>query len=211
MNRQKWFRKLFRFSKDIKSQSLKIACRRSCWLRGHTTFSLEKEVFIILHYCYIGRVNTSKYLFLPNCAFKICEKPSKLTQNCMCSHGHVRVVNDYFSTCQMFFLRILREYPCRNKLFLKTVFVSSYGAQVKYFKPKKWSKILWHCPFKFGQFRSMPVVNLFPGRFEKVSLITLTADLLFNLNNEQESKQVSMLILKFFGWWWWSGFFGWQT
>ena len=122
MNRQKWFRKLFRFSKDIKSQSLKIACRRSCWLRGHTTFSLEKEVFIILHYCYIGRVNTSKYLFLPNCAFKICEKPSKLTQNCMCSHGHVRVVNDYFSTCQMFFLAHFAGISLRKQIISQNSF-----------------------------------------------------------------------------------------
>ena len=52
------FANFFDFSEDIHSQSLKIACQRSCWLRGYTTFSLEKEVLIVLNYCYIGCVTT---------------------------------------------------------------------------------------------------------------------------------------------------------
>ena len=37
----------------------------------------------------------------------------------------------------------------------KTVFVCSYGAQVKSFKQKIWSKISWHCPFKLSNFKML--------------------------------------------------------
>ena len=46
------FCEFFRFHENIRSQSSKIACLRSYWLRGHATFSLDREVFIFLNYCY---------------------------------------------------------------------------------------------------------------------------------------------------------------
>ena len=52
MNRQKRFRELFRFREDIQSQSSKIACPHSEWLRGHTIFSVYTEVFKFLNYCF---------------------------------------------------------------------------------------------------------------------------------------------------------------
>ena len=41
-----------------------------------------------------------------------------------------------------FAFKYLRE----DEKFRETVFACSYGAQVESFKPRKWSKILWHCP-----------------------------------------------------------------
>ena len=46
MIRQKWFRELFRFREDIRSQSSKIACPRSQQIRGHANFSLDTDIFI---------------------------------------------------------------------------------------------------------------------------------------------------------------------
>ena len=41
-----------------------------------------------------------------------------------------------------FAFKYLRE----DEKFRETVLACSYGAQVESFKPRKWSKILWHCP-----------------------------------------------------------------
>ena len=99
MNRQKWFRKLFRFRGDILSQSSKLACPRSRWLRGHATFSLDTvRRFSYSYIIAIGCVNTSKYPFLPDSFIKICEKLLKFFRKCRCSHCHVGVVNDYANT-----------------------------------------------------------------------------------------------------------------
>ena len=65
----------------------------------------------ILNYCYIGCVNTPKYL--------------------------VHVVNDYFSTWQNIFLRIFANIFAKTNNFLKQFLSVCIGAQVKYFKPKK--------------------------------------------------------------------------
>ena len=93
MYKRKRFCALFRFREDIRSQS--------------SNFSVDTD--------------KPKYLFLPDCSFKICENPSKifesvrgvlsvsaqsLTTLTPCPHsqrlnrhcGHV--VNNYFSTCQ---------------------------------------------------------------------------------------------------------------
>ena len=93
MKRQKWFRKLFRFLEDIRSQSLKMASLRSQGLYEQTNFSLDTDIFIFLNIAF-GCINTPKYLFSPDCSFKIFEKPSKFSQNekvCetvfACSHG----------------------------------------------------------------------------------------------------------------------------
>ena len=59
---EKRFRELFSFCEDIWLQSSKIVCPYSCWLRRHTIISLDKQAFIFLNYCYIGCVNTKKYL-----------------------------------------------------------------------------------------------------------------------------------------------------
>ena len=99
MNRQKWFRELFRFRGDILSQSSKLACPRSRWLRGHATFSLNiVRRFSYFYIIAIGCVNTSKYPFLPDSFFKIWEKLLKFFRKCRCSHCHVGVVNDYANT-----------------------------------------------------------------------------------------------------------------
>ena len=48
MHRQNRFHKLFCFCEDIGSQSLKIVCPRSQQLHGHTNFSLDTDIFILL-------------------------------------------------------------------------------------------------------------------------------------------------------------------
>ena len=78
MNRRKQFCKLFCFREDIRSQRLKISCL--CSKRA------------------IGFVNTPKYIFSPDCSFKICEKPSSF-QKCPRSRRlrrhRVCLVKDY--------------------------------------------------------------------------------------------------------------------
>ena len=43
---------------------------------------------------------------------------------------------------------IFCEYLHKNEKIRETVFACSYEAQVKFFDPKKVSKIFWHYPFK---------------------------------------------------------------
>ena len=85
MNRLKRFRKLFSFRKDIWSQRSKISkirCPCSQQLHEQQNFSLDMAVFKFLNYCYwMCSVNTPKYLFLPDCSFNICEKPSKFSKS----------------------------------------------------------------------------------------------------------------------------------
>ena len=52
MNRQKRFCNLFRFRENIRSQSSKIACPSSHWLRRHAIFSLDMEITIIVSFFY---------------------------------------------------------------------------------------------------------------------------------------------------------------
>ena len=82
MNRRKRFYELFRFREDIRSQSSKITCLRSLWLCacGQAHFTLDMDVFILLNYCYWVCIHTH-VPFLPDCTFKICEKPSKFYEN----------------------------------------------------------------------------------------------------------------------------------
>ena len=42
------------------------------------------------------------------------------------------------------------EYLHINENVHEILFVCWYGAQVESFKPKKWSYISWHCPFKYN-------------------------------------------------------------
>ena len=77
----------FRFREDIRSQSSKNRCQRSQGLRGHPNFSLDMAVFKFFQIIAIGCVNIPKYIFLPDCSFKIFEKPSKFSKS-------VRVVID---------------------------------------------------------------------------------------------------------------------
>ena len=68
----------FLFSQRL--QSKKIACQHCQWLRRHAIFSLGKGV-LYLYRIAIGYLNTPKYLFSPDCSFKICEKPSKFSKS----------------------------------------------------------------------------------------------------------------------------------
>ena len=83
MNRQKRFRELFRFLKIFDRKD------RKSGVRVVNDYSLDTDVFKFFNY--IGCVNTPKYLFLPDCSFKICEKPSKFSRS-------VTVVVDYGDT-----------------------------------------------------------------------------------------------------------------
>ena len=94
LNRQKWSHKLYIFHKDIQLQSSKIPRLPGCWLRRQAIFSLDKEVFMFLNYCYWVCKHTH-VPFLPDYSFKICEKPSKVFQKCPRSHCRVRVFNNY--------------------------------------------------------------------------------------------------------------------
>ena len=94
------FCKLFRFREDIRLQSLKIVFLRSQQRGGHANFSLDTDIFIYLNYCYCV-LNTPKYLFSPDCSFKICEKPSTFSDSVcvvVSSLVCVRVVVDYADT-----------------------------------------------------------------------------------------------------------------
>ena len=69
MKRLKGFTNFFVFAKIFR-------------IRGHPNFSLDMAVFKFLNYCYwMCSVNTPKYLFLPDCSFNICEKPSKFSKS----------------------------------------------------------------------------------------------------------------------------------
>ena len=71
--------------------------------------------------------------------------------------------NDYAEYADTRFSNFSIEYLRENENFRDTVFVCSYGAQVESFKPKKWSKISWHCPFKYLQITSKltPIAVIF--------------------------------------------------
>ena len=74
------FENFFYFHKDIRLQSLKIVCPHSHSLHGHAIF-LYTEMFIIfklLLHC-IACGYAPKKLFLSDCSFKICQKPSKFS------------------------------------------------------------------------------------------------------------------------------------
>ena len=103
MNWPKQCRKLISFRKDFQAKSSKITCPHSCWRHGHTIFSLDKKVFIFLNYCYWVYKHTQVH-FLPDCSFKICEKPTKFSRKCPRSYCHVRVVNGYADTASIYLL-----------------------------------------------------------------------------------------------------------
>ena len=80
MNRQKRFRDFFCFHKDIRSQSLKIACLRSQQLHKNTIFSLDTEILIFLNFS-IGCVNTPNNFILSDCSFKVSQSLFGLVVN----------------------------------------------------------------------------------------------------------------------------------
>ena len=61
----------------------------------------------------------------------------------------VGIVVDY---ADMQFSNFVSEYLWENKKVRETVFACSNGTQIESFKPKKWSKISCHCPFKHASF-----------------------------------------------------------
>ena len=73
INRQQWFCELFRFCENIRSQGSKNEY-------AETQFFLDTEV-LIFKIIAVGFENTPKYLFSPECSFKICEKPSMFSES----------------------------------------------------------------------------------------------------------------------------------
>ena len=65
----------------------------------------------------IGVVNTTKYLFSPDCSFKICENPANFSESVpksswLCRH-FVHIVIDYANTVSAYFLMTLSYHSVR--------------------------------------------------------------------------------------------------
>ena len=118
-------------------------CLCSRWLRRHATFSLAREVFIFLNYCYWVYKHT-QVSFLSDCSFKICEKPLRFFRKCPRSHCRVRVVNDYADMVSTAMLARCPRSQCNFWKFPNNFFVLLLLLVFSFFKVNK--KLFTVCP-----------------------------------------------------------------
>ena len=118
-----WFRKLFHFCEDNRSQSSKIACLHSHWLRRHTTFSFDTEDFIFLNYCYwVCKPHPNTFFCLI-----VTFNPSKFFQKCPRSRwlcGHTFFAN--FPLSHLALWALLDSAKSQNLLILFFSFCCAY-------------------------------------------------------------------------------------
>ena len=108
----------------------------SCWLRGHT-------VGVVIDYVdttMTTRTLLEKLLRLLT-DFKGTVRQKKVFRY---NSNNLKIWKPPYLKKKLRAIEYLRE----NDKFCETVFVCSYGAQVEFFKAKKWSEISWHCFFK---------------------------------------------------------------
>ena len=113
-SRDFWHIFLLRFYMGlIWSQSSKIPCPRNQQLQGHSIFSLglSNNCYWV---CLYRMFKHTQVPFLPECSFKICERPSKFAVGartlCPCE------ANNFFGMCPRSLQRLHRQHRCSQRL-----------------------------------------------------------------------------------------------